>query len=471
MPCEALHNKVEIDESKFWDENGIHWEPHRIGWAVAGGCTVITVIISTYTVLKHCRNYTNRAQQRQILLIIEYVAATATGNSAHKAIERKDKRPLPIPFCCWRYRPTKAYFMYTVKWSVLQYVIVRPAASITAMICEAFNVLCHAEGFTYKYASVYIECINFVSISIALYGLLVFHGLMSEELKGKRPGAKFLAIKLIVMFTFYQAFVFSWLQGRVIHETKYWTETNIANGLNALAICIEMVFFAILMWWAYTPNEYLRPRDTKPTNVWKALWDSINYSDFAREIAESFRFYFSQVGRSSKSKAKSRSAPTTYSERSMKRRSAWGGGGGDGEERRMDFGEAFGVYRRVSSRGEGEFEMEVGRGGSGSGSSSSGGHDVSGYKGPNTSTQGAPGVYQPAGYSQPPATGYSDPYQKEESKEDGGGGGVDLGYYEHHVVPSVGYQPQGQSESQSRLGGVSRAWRRRVSGTSWRWRI
>jgi hypothetical protein len=45
--------------------------------------------------------------------------------------------------------------------------------------------------------------------SIALYGLLVFYGLTAEELRGRRPMAKFLAIKLIVMFTFYQSFVVS----------------------------------------------------------------------------------------------------------------------------------------------------------------------------------------------------------------------------------------------------------------------
>jgi hypothetical protein len=31
------------------------------------------------------------------LLLIEFVAATAVGNSAERALERKDKRPLPIP--------------------------------------------------------------------------------------------------------------------------------------------------------------------------------------------------------------------------------------------------------------------------------------------------------------------------------------------------------------------------------------
>ena len=68
----------------------------------------------------------------------------------------------------------------------------------------------------------------------------MFYGLTKDELVGQRPLAKFLCIKLIVMFTFYQSFVFDWLEGRVIHATQYWTETNIADGLTALTICIEV---------------------------------------------------------------------------------------------------------------------------------------------------------------------------------------------------------------------------------------
>jgi hypothetical protein len=43
--------------------------------------------------------------------------------------------------------------------------------------------------------------------SIALYGLLLFYSLTKDELVGRRPLSKFLAIKLIVMFTWYQSFV------------------------------------------------------------------------------------------------------------------------------------------------------------------------------------------------------------------------------------------------------------------------
>ena len=101
--------------------------------------------------------------------------------------------------------------------------------------------------------------------SIVLYGLILFYALTKEELAGNRPLAKFLSIKLIVVFTFYQSFIvcyvvyfctcpsltklrlhalgwqkFNLLKGHVIHGTQFWTATNIADGLDALAVCIEV---------------------------------------------------------------------------------------------------------------------------------------------------------------------------------------------------------------------------------------
>ena len=34
-------NKEVIDQSSFWDADGINWDAHRIGWAIAGGCAAL----------------------------------------------------------------------------------------------------------------------------------------------------------------------------------------------------------------------------------------------------------------------------------------------------------------------------------------------------------------------------------------------------------------------------------------------
>ena len=62
----------------------------------------------------------------------------------------------------------------------------------------------------------------------------------------------------------------------VIKETEFWTVTNIADGLNALATTIEMVIFALMMAWAYPNSEY-RSKGTSAGGVGRALWDSINF--------------------------------------------------------------------------------------------------------------------------------------------------------------------------------------------------
>ena len=59
----------------------------------------------------------------------------------------------------------------------------------------------------------------------------MFYGLTNEELKGRRPMAKFLSIKLIVMFTFYQSFVVSTLHSLLgfpshLFATSDWRSPN-----------------------------------------------------------------------------------------------------------------------------------------------------------------------------------------------------------------------------------------------------
>lgn len=126
----------------------------------------------------------------------------------------------PIRDCAARYAKILS--------SVASRLISPIAASIAGIVCQYYGVLCPTLSRSPYYAYLYLAIIDFISISsvrhssfhkaptdtprfsVALYGLIIFYGLTKDELKGRRPLAKFLAIKLIVFITFYQSFVVSY---------------------------------------------------------------------------------------------------------------------------------------------------------------------------------------------------------------------------------------------------------------------
>ncbi|KAK0548274.1 hypothetical protein OC845_003673 [Tilletia horrida] len=300
-------NTADVEQDQFFLNLNISsgLQPHEIGWLISGAAALLTVLIALYNVFSHAYTYTRPLEQRQIIRILlfapvyavvsffsfryfrtyEYFAIAETAMEAiaisaflmlllqyighqiedQKAVfGSKDKTKLPIPFCCWRYRPSKAYFLVLLKWSVLQYVVVRPLLSVAGIVLQYYDLLC-TQTYSYKYGEVYIAAVDFASISIALYGLIVLYALLKQDLNGRKPLSKFLTIKLGIFFTFYQSFIFGVLQDHgVLKPTTYWTSTNIANGLNALCTSLEMVIVAFWQLFAFSASEYSLENLAKP---------------------------------------------------------------------------------------------------------------------------------------------------------------------------------------------------------------
>ncbi|KAM0754398.1 DUF300-domain-containing protein [Meredithblackwellia eburnea MCA 4105] len=320
--CPAENTNI-IDQEAFWNGN---WDAHKVGWLIAGATAAVSTVITLVQFFLHARNYYVPKEQRQILRIIlmppvyavisffsyryfrsytyyqlvvvvyESLVPPAflmlllqfigdSNEEQRRVLLEKDKRKIPFPFCCIKFRPSKPYFLHALKWSVLQYSLLRPLISLAGVITNAFDVLCPTQYSVY-FAEVYLDSVDFVSISVALYGLIVFYALVKERLAGKAPLLKFLSIKGIVMITFYQGFVFGVLQDyNVIKGTQYWTATNVADGLQALCTCCEMVIFSLVFLKAFSHRPYAaaRPVGEKSTSVFWAFIDSINYSDFLIE--------------------------------------------------------------------------------------------------------------------------------------------------------------------------------------------
>lgn len=130
-----------------------------------------------------------------LALMLAYVGSST--NEQMQIMKLKEKRGLPWPLGCIRFRPSKPYFLHALNASVLQYAFLRPTISIIGMVCETYHVLC-AHMMAPWFAKIYLDAVDFVSISIAFYGLVVLYVLVQDRLSGRRPVAKFLSIKLLV---------------------------------------------------------------------------------------------------------------------------------------------------------------------------------------------------------------------------------------------------------------------------------
>ncbi|KAF9012217.1 DUF300-domain-containing protein [Hymenopellis radicata] len=317
-------------EQSLWDSGD--WDAFKVEWAISGVCSLITMLITLWSVISHSRHYVVRDEQRQILrilympavfalvsfltfrhyngytyfslidaayeavtvsafllLLVQYVAKSTRSGDIHEALATKEKRKMPL-FCCFRYRPTKAYFVHAVKWSVLQFVIIRPLGSLVGIICEAADVFCESEGMDLHYAYVYINIITVISMIFAMYGLLLFFLLVKNEIEERKPLKKFLSVKFIVIVPTLQSLILSFLKSKdIIKATDSLTETEVMNGINAMLICLETVFLSFLMLRAYNISEY-KNHNTTVKGFFGAILDSLNPLDFFYEIASSLRF-------------------------------------------------------------------------------------------------------------------------------------------------------------------------------------
>lgn len=120
---------------------------------------------------------------------------------------------------------------------------------------------------------------------------------------------KFLCVKLVVFFCFWQSCLLSVLGSLgkllrlneekrkqnltttpsipqtptgVFKPTNGWTTADVELGISALLICSEMVVFAVLHVYSFTYVPYIVPGVA--TNAFKSLWDGFNPIDLVREV-------------------------------------------------------------------------------------------------------------------------------------------------------------------------------------------
>ncbi len=147
-------------------------------------------------------------------------------------------------------------FYYAVKKAVLQFVILKPVTAIAALVLDRYGIF--REGSLQLNAGyVYIATINNVSITIALYGLLYFYVGTQEWLAPFKPLAKFLCIKGVIFFSYWQYCFFTWLVNLGLFGADMEKAQQTSLILQNTIICAEIFVAGIAMSMAFSADEFV----------------------------------------------------------------------------------------------------------------------------------------------------------------------------------------------------------------------
>ncbi|CAF1510217.1 unnamed protein product [Adineta steineri] len=201
-----------------------------------------------------------------LLLLTKYLGG-------HRGVEEvfliQERIKLPLPLCCVNVIPSNRWVWY-FKIGLLQYSWITPICAGIAVVLNLAGVYGNGE-WTFSRGYPYITIIINISQTLALYSLVAFYTNTKEELKPFKPLPKFIVIKLIVFFIFWQSVLMSGLAAiHILRNTSCDpTTNNYCNGsttgftveqekilLSNILICVEMFFFAIAHHWIFSWKPY-----------------------------------------------------------------------------------------------------------------------------------------------------------------------------------------------------------------------
>ncbi|CAN6457736.1 unnamed protein product [Victoria cruziana] len=146
-----------------------------------------------------------------------------------------------------------------LKYWTWQFVIIRPMFSILMILLQLL-------GLYTSWVSWTVTIILNVSVSLALYSLMVFYHVFAKELAPHKPLSKFLCIKGIVFFCFWQGIVIEILAALgIIKSHHFWLDVeHIEEAIQNVLVCLEMVVFSLIQQYAYPVAPYGGDFGTRP---------------------------------------------------------------------------------------------------------------------------------------------------------------------------------------------------------------
>ena len=186
--------------------------------------------------------------------------------------------------CCFPPLPVDGKLLRQCKQATLQFVLAKPFLAAAIICLEAFDN--YSEGdFSPTKGYVYVMLVMNVCYAVALYGLIIFYLAAQDLLKPFKPVVKFVLIKGVIFFTFWQGFVLALLTSVGVVESAH-EALKIQNML----ICIEMFVASICTLFAFPHKQYIvhDAKSLNMTNLGGKLSHAISFTDVVSDTFHQF---------------------------------------------------------------------------------------------------------------------------------------------------------------------------------------
>jgi len=320
------------------------------GKGLAGACTWAAILITCHQIYQYLRYYTNPAEQRWIVRILFVVPVYAFESWLSLLFFSKDNLYVyfnAVRDCyeafviynflclCYEYlggegsimteirgKPIKSDwatgplcrgqsynigFLRFCKQGTLQFCIVKSIMAFIVIILQLSN-LYHDGNWSLADGYIYTTIIYNVSVSLALYALVLFYFATKDLLRPYDPVLKFFTIKSVIFLSYWQGFLLAILEkaGTIqpIMSDDGTTTTRsgtVSAGYQNFLICIEMLFAAVALRYAFPISVYMGQcqgenvgRTVTMQSISSSLRETMNPRDIMTDAIHNFHPQYQQ---------------------------------------------------------------------------------------------------------------------------------------------------------------------------------
>lgn len=158
-------------------------------------------------------------------------------------------QPFPVNIFLDKLNISDPYIFLRTKRAILQYVWIKPFISLAIFVCKVTDTY-HQGEISWTSGYFWIGLVYNLSVSISLYSLGIFWMCLHSDLEPYRPWPKFMCIKLIIFFSYWQGVLLA------IASLLGLIQDGASPVIQDWLMCVEMTFFACLHLWAFPYTEY-----------------------------------------------------------------------------------------------------------------------------------------------------------------------------------------------------------------------